>query len=207
VATPIGHIIVGLALGRAHRPALKDYPLRWYAFCALAAIFPDLDFLAGLLFGDLHRFHQGVSHSFVAALVFGVAASYGAAFFRVSRLRLAVFGFLLYASHIMLDYFCDDARAPFGVPLFWPFSSGHFIFPWPFLSGVRHGVPGDSVSDVLVQLFSWHNVWTLVVEVIFLAPILLIVMYFTGRHRGQRTFAGTLPNTKVNSFNGRPGGQ
>jgi len=150
--------------------------------CAIGANAPDLDFLPGLVSGDINRFHQGVSHSVFAALVFGgflalTAACRGA---RASKIGLAAFS--LYSSHLLADFFCEDKRAPWGIPLWWPVSKEHFISPRTIFQGVKHGVPGQDLKSVLVDLFSWHNLEVVGIEAMVLLPVLLIAWLVTSRN-------------------------
>lgn len=179
MATPLGHSLLGLGLSRlpgAHR--VVGQPWRWYAFAILAANAPDLDLLPGLLVGDINRFHQGPSHSLLAALVFAllVAVATGRS---VGRLRLATGSTLLYVSHLVLDFLTRDGRAPYGQPLLWPLTDAHFISPWTPFGGVLHADPGDPVSLFLSQLFSWHNARVALLEILVMAPIVLATWRFT----------------------------
>ncbi len=141
----------------------------------MAANAADLDFIPGLLIGNINQFHQGASHSLLAAVLFGGIVTLMMRPFCAMAVRIGMVSVGLYASHLFLDFFSRDIRAPFGQPLLWPFSSEHFISPWSIFGGVQHGVPGDDVSTFLAQLFSWHNLGVLGLEVLLLLPILLLV--------------------------------
>ena len=184
MATPLGHGLIGLALGRTLRPtgSLRD-SRRWYAFAALAAMAADLDFLPGLLIGDINRFHQFASHSFAAAIACGVVVGLLAPRGLKERIRLAVTGTVLYASHLVLDFFNRDIRAPFGQPLFWPISDHHYHAGITIFRGVQHGGPGQTLVVVVQELFSWHNVWTMCVEILVLSPLLIVTWHWSTRGR------------------------
>lgn len=164
---------MGLAVAQGVRRAPGAPAWLAAALAVFAASAPDLDFVPGILVGDANRFHQGASHSLAAAALFGITVYLLARFVGASGGRLAVVGFLAYASHLLLDFFTQDKRAPFGIPLFWPVSSESFLAPWPVFGGVKHGVPGDSIETVLSYIFSLANVATVAVEVVVLAPVLL----------------------------------
>jgi inner membrane protein len=185
LASPVGHSLLGLAIGTILGRSTAMSPWGWYVFCVVAANAPDLDFLPGLLSGDMNRFHQSASHSLVAALIFGAAAALVALAFRRSPVRIGLAGVALYASHLLLDLFIEDKRAPFGIPLLWPFASEHFAAPWPIFHGVRHGVPGEDLATFLGQVFSWTNVGVVAFEMVILAPLLLLSWYLT---RGATLF-------------------
>ena len=156
-------------------------PWRWYVFCAVAANAPDLDFFPGLFTGDVNRFHQSASHSLVAALVFGAAAALVALPSSRSFARIGLAGVGLYSSHLLLDLFCEDKGAPFGIPLLWPFSSQHFTAPWSVFEGVKHGVPGEDLSAFMGHVLSWANVGVVALEMVILSPLLLLTWYVTRR--------------------------
>ena len=181
MASPLAHSLIGLALSRTGRVTSRVPPWLWLALAIGAANAPDLDFLIGLLTGDINRFHQGVSHSFLAAILFGGALAMAARAWGASAIRVGLRGTALYASHLLLDLFSRDNKAPFGQPLFWPVSSSEFTSGLSFFGGVRHGAPGDSLLTFLVHLFSWHNLVIMGLEVTVLAPILVFVWYMRRR--------------------------
>jgi inner membrane protein len=137
MATPVGHYLFGLSIAHA---VARDEPDRRRAFwLAAIACFPDLDFIPGLLVGQPSRFHHGVSHSFAAAAGFFLLAwlflSWGG---RIPSTRAAVLCFALYASHALLDFVTRDGGAPYGIPLFWPWSHESYQSPWLLLPPVQH---------------------------------------------------------------------
>lgn len=178
MATPLGHSLLGVAAGALACERVTKVNWRLVGLFILAGNAPDLDFVPGLLIGDINRFHQGASHSFVAAAVFALIAASLAPWFRVSRPRIIVAVSAAYVSHLVLDLFCRDARAPYGIPLFWPFHAGHFAGPFTIFSGIRHGVPGDGLGVVLQEIFSPANFAALGVEFTVMFPVLIVVFYW-----------------------------
>lgn len=191
MASPVGHVLIGLALGRVVGPGMALPPRNWLVLAAVAANAPDLDLVPGLFLGDVNRFHQGISHSLLAAAIFGVAMTLLVHPLSSNKIRIGLVGAALYASHLALDFFTGDKRGPFGTPLLWPFSSGHFISPWTPFKGVTHGVPGDTLLTTLVALFSWHNLWVIGLEMLALAPLLLLAwrLSISGHERSARSGA------------------
>ncbi len=55
MATPVGHSLAGIALGRLGRH-FDRAGWRWYALALLCANAPDRDLVPGLLIGDVDRF-------------------------------------------------------------------------------------------------------------------------------------------------------
>lgn len=190
MASPVGHVVLGLAVARGtgpvHAPerdgigqdirgARVGPPWLLPALAAFAAVAPDLDFLPGILVGDPNRYHQLQSHTIVAALAAGVTVGAGAWVFRLrSAAVLGVSVGIAYASHLLLDYFTHDPRAPFGIPLFWPLSSDHFTSPWSLFRGILHGVPGQGLTQVLGEIFSLHNLVAVGIELGATLPVLLM---------------------------------
>jgi len=161
VATPLGHYLLGISItrifGRNHLARKRGLWL------GLIACLPDLDILPGLILRDLSRFHHGVSHSLIAATVFSVMASLLLGWKKVRLVTPLLFlVFLLYTSHIVLDFFTLDTGAPYGVPLFWPWISESYQSPWPLLPNVQHtGAP----------LLSSHNLLLMVQEILLFLPL------------------------------------
>jgi inner membrane protein len=129
--SPIGHTLAGCTVALAVIP--PGMPQAWeaWAWCLISANLADVDFIPGLLMGNLRAFHRGASHSLLAAL--GVAVL-GAALWTESSipwLTRALLIFLTYGSHVGLDGLTPGR----GVLLGWPFSRRRFRLarPW-FLS-------------------------------------------------------------------------
>ncbi|MCH8063760.1 MAG: metal-dependent hydrolase [Chloroflexi bacterium] len=176
MATPVAHSLIGLA-GAMVTGSRADLNIKaWYMFSMVAANAPDLDLLPGLLVGDINRFHQGVSHSLAAGLLFGIFTVFVVRVFRwkVNAYFVGIIGAVLYLSHLLVDLQVEDLRAPFGIPLLAPFSSEHFLVSWLPFQGVKDGVPGDSVVEFAMGLFSWNNLGVIGVELAITVPLLII---------------------------------
>ena len=57
MASPLGHGLMGVAVGRLSGVKSAGPSWRWYASAMIGANVPDLDFFPGLLIGDINRFH------------------------------------------------------------------------------------------------------------------------------------------------------
>ena len=180
MASPIGHSLAGIALGVV-RGSGQVSPWRWYFFAVFAANAADLDFVPGLFIGDINRFHQGISHSLLATVVFGAVVALAMRPLSRQPLRIGTAGAGFYGSHLLVDLFTLDQRAPYGIPLLWPVSSEHYTAPWPVFGGMTHGIPGDGFIVFLQQVFSSVNLKALGVEVIVLLPLLLLAWFFSGK--------------------------
>lgn len=200
MASPVGHVVLGLAVARGgggersgrHSTGVYRDPARTSAppwllptLAAVAAVAPDLDFLPGILVGDPNRYHQLHSHTLLAAASAGLLAGVAARSVRIrGAMKLGVIVALAYASHLLLDFFTNDPRAPFGIPLFWPLSPDHFTSPWSLFRGIHHGVPGQGLGTVLGEIFSLHNLVAVGIEVGATTPALLAAEFLIRRSRG-----------------------
>lgn len=185
MATPLGHGIAGLCGSQLATPVRHRWRWWWVLFAMFAAVAPDLDFLPGLLVGDMNRFHHGWTHTVVGAIVFGAAAGFLLQRFTDTPVRLGAWSAGIYGSHLVLDWLTHDGRAPHGIPLFRPFSDAYYTSPVSIFGGVRHGVPGDSLQTVLGDVFSAHNLTVIGIEVGLLLPILAIAWWLGRRERGK----------------------
>jgi inner membrane protein len=186
LATPIGHSILGICILRIAGKNPSANVWLWYGFAIFAANAPDFDFLPGLIVGDINLFHQGPSHSIVAALIFGLLSMLLSPLFKVSKLTMMTVGSLSYASHLLLDYFVLDRRPPFGIPLAWPFTDQHWASPVSLFYGIKHGNPGDGMGAFLEHVFSFHNLAAVGKEFVYTMPF-LVIAWFIKRPQWQKT--------------------
>jgi inner membrane protein len=113
-----GHIAVGLAAGRAYRPARPGW---WMVGFSVLSMLPDADVIAfalGIPYGAPFG-HRGATHSIAfAALCAAVALG--------RERRLAVFTGLVVLSHPLLDMLTDGGL---GCALLFPFSNERLFWP------------------------------------------------------------------------------
>ena len=121
--SPVGHSVFGALCARA-AGASSTPRWVWYGFGIFAANVADLDFLAGLLVGDINRYHRSVSHSILAVVVFGAGSWIVARWWpRIREVAgtVVLLGVLAYSSHLVLDALSQAWRGhPSGQPLIWP---------------------------------------------------------------------------------------
>jgi len=130
---------------------------------------PDLDFLPGLLLGDLRTFHHQASHSLTAVVIVSLLITGLARSWKLNGVAWGIWGGGLYLSHIVLDLLVNDPSPPFGVQLLWPFSETYFISPLtPFASFDYF----STTIGILASLLSVHNLNTIIRETILMAPLL-----------------------------------
>jgi inner membrane protein len=181
--SPVAHSLIGLALGAAWllpRAPRRELGARvWTARGSLAAaVFaanaPDLDYVPGLLSGDLNAFHPGITHT--VPFVLGLAAAM-ALCRRAGRARAFGWLALIGASHLAADMITEDLRAPYGIPALWPFSSERFIAPFHVFLHLRKREWSDIVQ--------WHNVFAVLWEAAIALPLVLAVLWWKTRAAGH----------------------
>lgn len=177
--SPLGHSVFGALCARAAgAPSTPRWA--WYGFGIFAANAADLDFLAGVVVGDINRYHRSISHSIVAAVAFGVGSWIVARWWRRTREAagtIALLGALSYVSHLVLDALSQGSRGlPSGQPLAWPITIDLIFFPWAPIPAIEHGTPGQSLASVIAATLTWHNVQMMVWELAMLAPIAAIIL-------------------------------
>ncbi len=173
--TPIGHSLLATAIfSGVNRQNLK---LNWfdYLVCLFIGIFPDLDFLPGLILGTPSRFHHGLTHSLFFGIIIGTMTGLlYSKWKRTSWLNYALTFTSVYFSHLIADFFGVDTSFPFGEQLFWPFWQAYVLSPVTiFLDVYRSSKSGE----FFVSLFNSHNLKTVMVELLICVPILLLINY------------------------------
>lgn len=131
--SPIGHSLIGLAIGVAAMPgdapgtrvARRLWRRRWMLLgCVVVANLPDLDYVPGLLTGAMNAYHYNITHSigWVALAGFGLWLLLRAIRPRTGLACLLLLLALL-GSHLLADFWCEDRSPPYGMPIYWPVSS------------------------------------------------------------------------------------
>ena len=155
------------------RNALRMAKWRFIVPVMLASVVPDFDVLPGLLLGDPNRFHGGWSHSFgFAAIAAGIVVMTNG----TMRCRVSVWLFVSWGTHCMLDAMTVDGRPPFGVPLFWPFTTHAFYISPPIFTGFLHGAERSSTGEFFAEVFSIENVRVMLVESVLGLVFILVSM-------------------------------
>jgi len=184
---PLAHSAVGIAAYCALQKGQPVSPVKpklgLLIACLFLALLPDIDLLFGAVMGDPNRYHFGLSHSLPIALVAGVAV--GSLIARTSQAfaawKVLVCCVLVALSHPVMDFFAEDNSAPFGVPLLWPFSELRFSSPVALFGDVVR--EGQTIPAYVLSLFNRNNAWSLCVEVLFGAILLLPLILRRVRQR------------------------
>jgi len=172
LCTPIGHTLAGATLIINQSVFTKIKPIFGILILIVVANLPDIDYLFGFFKGNPNLYHHGWTHSFVFVLVMGFVV-YGICYFFIRDSALAV-GLIVAGilfTHLILDYFTLDTSPPFGLQLFWPFSTSYFISSATLFGDVHK----SATSVTFIQsLFVWHNLKTVLLEIVILVPVLIV---------------------------------
>jgi inner membrane protein len=166
--SPVGHSLMGYVIyGATGLTGDRNWTVSMlYLFAANA---PDLDFLPGLVIGNLSKYHHGPSHSVGFAILFGIVAS----LFFSRRLYTFIIASSLYFSHVVLDYLIQDPSPPHGVPLLWPLTYEYYMAPFAFFP--RFDYLASSTDSMVAAIFTLHNLTTIAIEIALLCPLLVLV--------------------------------
>lgn len=158
----LGHLAVGLAIGRLAAP--RDRPAAGaLALHACLALAPDLDAIGMVLWGrpfPAPFAHRGATHSLAVALLAALLVA------ALSERRPRAFASALAAaaSHGLLDMCTHGAR---GVAFLWPFLEGRVRFPWAPLAATPMGG----------RLLSGRGLSALAAEALLYAPLLVYALW------------------------------
>lgn len=164
--SPLAHTTAGYAVYRLLRRRRSDgEPQVWRLPLILLvtlvfSILPDFDTVAGILAGDIGRYHNQGTHSLVVGLLVAL-------FFAVLLARGRMHAFkawfppllLSYELHVLMDVVTLGER---GVMLLWPLSSARFDVPFTLFYGVRWSE----------GIFAWQHLVTLATEALFALLVL-----------------------------------
>jgi inner membrane protein len=193
VATPIGHALAGYAVGRFGAAAGGPADPVFLLACVALALAPDLDFVPGILQGVPPLYHQGITHSLSVAAAVSLATALA-----LGRVTLRAWGLLFgaYVSHLLIDLFGPDARAPYGIPLFWPLDDAHHLSSLKLFLGVHHATSTFTPTDRwLATLADLRNLTAVGVEIALLAPCALLARaFYRRRQRSQAQNVGSSPD-------------
>jgi membrane-bound metal-dependent hydrolase YbcI (DUF457 family) len=166
--TPIGHALAGTIIYLFSNGKSRKKWLILFAVVFVAGL-PDIDFVFGFIVGNPNKHHHHFTHSFLFVVIAGLIGAfmaYKTSIMSFQRSALLFIGAGI--SHIFLDILCLDTTAPFGVPIFWPFWEKCFISPIQIFSDVHRAL---SSTIFFQSLINWHNLRTVLLEIIILGPV------------------------------------
>jgi inner membrane protein len=169
--SPIAHLSAGYAIYRLYKHKLPGnaYRLKKVPYqlllIAVLSLLPDLDFLFGLIYGDVEKFHNNISHSLFFGLLVALIVSTLAYWKNRSNFwGWFIVSMLSYDMHVILDIFTGER----GVMLLWPLVQDRFSSPVKLFVGVQWGL----------GLFTIWHVWTILSETLFLIIIFVLLNFF-----------------------------
>lgn len=175
MASPVAHTLVALAVAGAVAPRAQRANWRWYALAAFAGNAADLDFLAGMVVGQINRFHHGPSHSLGAALLFGTVVGLVGAGRGHGRVRTGMLAGWCYASHLLIDSVSGSPWGQSSQPLFWPASARQFDIFWRIFGGIEHGSAGADLSTFAQCVCTQRNALEVGIELAVTLPLAVLV--------------------------------
>lgn len=194
--SPVGHSLIGLALGLAWRlPRVPDgralarqiWEQRgWLVFCVVLANAPDIDVLFGMARGNLNAFHQAATHTLVWAAAVALCVWLAARQRRGLSARDFLFILALTSSHLIADLLCEDHSPPRGIMLAWPLSESYWHSPISLFPAVAKAGWSD--------LWSRHNAGAAAAEGLLLLPVLAAVLWWKLRKRPSRAKSQSPPS-------------
>lgn len=178
--SPIAHLSVGYAVYRYYKDRLPEQKIQIWKLSlqmimvAGLSMLPDLDVIPAILMGNMHRFHNNFSHSFLFAIP--VAFLVAGIFQRIYRTDFwlwFVICLLSYDLHVLMDALTAER----GVMMFWPLTETRFASPIKIFYGLQWGLGWFSI---------WH-IWTIFTESIFGLVVISAVKYFENRKSHANT--------------------
>lgn len=177
--TPVGHTIIGVALGCGYlmpRGRLAaGFQILWeqralFFVILLMANLPDVDYIPGILKGQINAFHHEYTHTL--GWIVAVAVASWLLWRRAERVGWTVFAvlFAALASHLIADFFSDDGNPPYGILALWPFTDRFYISPVSIFWSLRKATWND--------VFQWYNVRAALYEALILAPVVVGILIY-----------------------------
>ena len=165
--SPIGHALGGAAAGLLIAAPGATARARWTQLATFAAVgvAPDLDLLVGR--------HRLESHSIGLALIVGLIAALMRWPIARSRLQIFLAAAAAWFSHAVLDYLGADTSRPYGVMIWWPFSSTYYYAGLSILLPIsRRWWLAGTVT---------HNLMAAAREVLVIGPVAVAAVWWKWR--------------------------
>jgi inner membrane protein len=168
--SPVGHLLGGAAVYLAGTTSERRSRIL-LAITLVGSVAPDLDFLPGIVIGDMRAFHHGISHSVVFALLFGGLVLVVARFLTSENApHVSLLATLAYTSHVLLDLVSVNEGTR-GVPLLWPLSDEELGFPLQVFGHFRYG----DITEGIWSVVRWVNVGPLLRELAVLGALVIVL--------------------------------
>ena len=183
MCSPVGHVLASLIIGRRFAQVNPSGQSKlgkgYFLFCMVSAVAADFDFFVGWALGDINGYHHLGSHSVFFAMGYGILIFIVVALLGLNaheKYRWTVSGTLIYLSHSILDFYSQDDSEPRGLQLFWPISDQFYYAQNPVFPKFLHDTTGGDMWGMVVGLFNWHNLITVIFETVAFTIIFLLVV-------------------------------
>ncbi len=176
MASPVGHSLFGyIAYSIADQNKNGIDWRKLFGFIVIANL-ADFDYLFGFFIGKPNEYHHQFTHSIVFALIVAAGITM---FLKIKHrrhlIRSFIIVFLVYCSHLLIDYFTLDTSPPFGEQLLWPFSNDYFLGKVAIFRDVHKG---DTSASFFKNLFSFYNFVTGLMEIVMFGSVgILLNLY------------------------------
>ncbi len=185
--SPVGHSLLGLALAAGFvlpRATFVRRHLPELSLLLVAANLPDVDYVPGLLAGELNKYHH--LHTHTLGWVVATSLVLWWVWKRIrpeADVKILLLLFAAGSSHLVADLLTADTRAPYGIMALWPFSSTYFISPATLFLAPR--------KATVSEMFQLYNVRVMLVEAAWCLPLVLLGAWVRARSGGlaKRTAA------------------
>ena len=173
MASPVGHSLCGYLIFTSTQE--KGKKINWTELLIFVVIanLADIDYLFGFVVGRPNVYHHQFTHSITMAVI---VAAIAALIFQYKNpknfLRLFIIFFLLYSSHIFIDFFTKDTSFQYGEQLLWPFSNNYYLSS---ISIFRDVHKAQTSVEFFPALFSYYNFITVLTETVIISPFIFIV--------------------------------
>jgi membrane-bound metal-dependent hydrolase YbcI (DUF457 family) len=135
------HLATGFAIYAADRVVFRSPPSAhrissepaWLAVALFFSLFPDLDAVAGILGGDMGRYHNQALHSLLVALPLAMVLAW---LWATTGTHPPARGLRLAPAGVLVHLALDSVTAGRGVMLLWPFTDRRFLADPPILRGL-----------------------------------------------------------------------
>ncbi len=178
--SPLAHTAVGYLIYRVCRHHPQDQTaitsrssLILASFTITMSLLPDIDAIPGLIFHNLGKFHNNITHSlFFGLAVAIIVALIAIAMRRPDSARWFLIALACYEIHVLMDFFTVGR----GVMLFWPLTADRYQPPLTIFYGLHW-------SDSLISI---RHIWTLINEGAVILCFWLLFVLFRSNYSGTK---------------------
>ena len=142
----------------------------YFLVILLMANLPDIDYVPGVLMGEINAFHHWYTHTL--GWVAAVALASWVLWWKTKRVGWSVLAvlFAALATHLVADLFSGDGNPPYGIMALWPLTENFYISSTSVFWSLRKATWND--------VFQWYNIRAALYEALVILPVLVAVLLF-----------------------------